>query len=176
MKAEAILEHGSFSALCTKECGLSDSFVAGAIRVATELSREAALELGSQRRALAFLDLARATPEDDTATDLSRGGLSRGGVKLLRGASARKVEAAAKALRAQNVVKTGAKSGGKRRGNTTAAQERAEAARLERGLQTAAVGATVHAVATRPGERATFTFARIPAEAFALLARLLRKR
>jgi hypothetical protein len=64
MHAEVLLGYGSFSALCKAECGLSDAFVAGAIRVAKELSREAAIDLGSQRRAVAFLDLARVTPED----------------------------------------------------------------------------------------------------------------
>jgi hypothetical protein len=174
MHAEVLLGYGSFSALCKGECGLSDAFVAGAIRVAKELSREAAIDLGSQRRAVAFLDLARVTPEDDTATELLKKGLARGKVRLPTDASARKVEQATKAVRAELRAKTPAGKGSATpRGNTTTPAERALATRLQSRLSRSGFKAEVHAVATRPGKPAVFALRNVPHAAFAALGQLL---
>ena len=174
MHAEVLLEYASFSALCKAECGLSDAFVAGAIRVAKELSREAAIDLGSQRRAVAFLDLARVTPEDDTATELLKKGLARGKVRLPTDASARKVEQATKAVRAELRAKTpGGKGSAAPRGNTTTPAERALATRLQSRLSRSGFKAEVHAVATRPGKPAVFALRNVPHAAFEALGQLL---
>jgi hypothetical protein len=172
MRAEAVLGFPSFAALCSKECGLSEAFVAGATRVASELTREAALELGSQRRALAFLELARATPEDDTPTELLRKGITKGTVKLGKGASARKVEAAAKAIRAKTKTKDPQK---RPMGKTTTALERALADTLEKGLADSGFSVEVRAVATKPGQPCGFAMRFLPQAAFPTLAKLLRK-
>ncbi|MBK8212887.1 MAG: hypothetical protein IPK71_03990 [Myxococcales bacterium] len=172
MKAEAALGYTSFAALCTKECGLSEAFVMGAIRVATELSREAALELGSQRRAIAFLDLAKATPEDDTPTELLRKGLTKGAVKLGKGASARKVEEAAKAIRAKAQPKAQTK---RPMGKTTTPEERATAEKLEKGMAAAGFDVEVRAVATKPGQPCGFALRFLPRAGFRALAKLLRE-
>lgn len=173
LKAEAALGFTTFYELCRAKCGLSEAFVSGAMRIATELTRAAAIELGSQRRALAFLDLARATPEDDSATELSNKGLARGKVRLPKGASARQVEAAAKAVRGDVRAKTPARGGKKPVGNTTTNEERALATRLEKGLARAGFAVEVRAVATRPGKPCTFTLRGLPAAAFAALRGLL---
>ncbi|MFO0640958.1 MAG: hypothetical protein U0183_17180 [Polyangiaceae bacterium] len=173
LKAEAALGFATFYELCRAKCGISEAFVAGAMRIATELTRAAAIELGSQRRALAFLDLARATPEDDSATELSKKGLARGKVRLPKGASARQVEAAAKAVRGDVRAKTSARGDKKPVGNTTTTEERAVATRLEKGLARAGFKVEVRAVATRPGKPCTFALRGLPAAAFAALGELL---
>lgn len=167
LEVESLLGHRGFFAMCQAECGLSETFVAEALRIATSLSREEAVELGSQKRAAAFLDLARATPEDDTAVGLARRGLSRGRVKLPAGASGTKALAAAKAVRARAPV-----AGRKAVGRTVTAEERREAARLSKGLRAAGFQAEVLAVATQPGKPCVFTL-RLPREAFGALKKLL---
>lgn len=175
LRAEAALGHATFYALCREECGLSEAFVTGAMRVAGELTRAAAIELGSQRRAVAFLDLARATPEDDTPSELLAQGLTRGKVRLAKGASARKVEQAAKAVREELRAKAPVNTAKKRVGNTTTVDERARAATLEKGLARAGFTVEVRAVATRPGQPCTFALRHLPEAAFAALGKLLAK-
>ncbi|MBL0196369.1 MAG: hypothetical protein IPQ09_19510 [Myxococcales bacterium] len=176
MEAEGALGFGTFYELCRAKCGLSEAFVSGAMRIATELTRAAAIELGSQRRALAFLDLARATPEDDSATQLFEQGLARGKVRLAKGASARQVEAAAKAVRGD--VREQAPAGDRKAskkpvGNTTTSDERAVATKLAKGLARAGFKVEVRAVATRPGKPCTFAVRGLPAAAFGVLGALL---
>ena len=163
-----LLGHSNFFAMCQAACGLSETFVTQAIDVATRLGREQAVELGTQGRAAAFLELARATPEEDTPTDLAKRGLTRGRVKLPPDASGRKARAAAKAIR-DEVVR---KKDGKVRGRTTTPAERDEAARLAQGLTEAGFEVTVEVFATRAGQPGVFAL-RLPREAFPALKKLL---
>jgi hypothetical protein len=140
----------SFDQLCTTKLDLSTTLANRLVDVASAMTRDEAIGMG-QAKAMAFVDLAAATPEDDTPGGLARArkplALPGGKTLDLRTASGRAIERGAKAIR-------DARAAGKPRrgrGRTTTADERATAAALEAALHSAGVpGARVTAVATKP--------------------------
>ena len=129
-------------------------------------TREQAIELGSQRRATAFIDLADATPERDTPTGLLERGAKAAG--LAPRASARAAERAAATVRRSH-------AGPVKRGKTTSVEERAVASAILKALVAAKVeDARCDAVATRPGRPAKLRI-EIPIGATQALARALAK-
>ena len=156
----------SFST-CIHEClaSIAESKLRRVSSVSS-LTREQAIELGSQRRAKAFIDLADATPQRDTPTGLLERGAKAAG--LAPRASARAAERAAATVRRSH-------AGPVKRGKTTSAEERAIATAILKALVAAKVEEPrCDAVATRPGRPAKLRI-EIPIEATRELARALAK-
>ena len=129
--------------------------------------------MGQKTRAAAFVELAKATPAADTAATLFRRGVTtpRGQRLPARATSTRAIEEATKEFRAAK------DKGGKPRGRTTTAAERALAEQIERGLHRAGFAdAEVEALATRPGQPCHYRLSKLPREALIALGRLLPKR
>jgi hypothetical protein len=138
------------------------------IGIVRNMTPEQALAMG-QKKAMAMIDLAAATPDhDDTAATLYRKksiALPGGRSVDTRTASANAIEEAAKAIR-HSVVATSAKRGGATkpaRGRTTSADERSLAELLQRKLHELGLDrARVTAVATKPGHESDLRFEHIP--------------
>ena len=165
----------SFAEVCEKDAGLSASTAERLVRIVAAMTREQALAMG-QTKATAMVNLAAATPEDDTAAGLYRkkSVALPGGRKVSpRTASAREIEAAAVAVRrAQATKKNGASKRGV--GRTTTGEERALAAMLEKQLRKLGLErARVTAVATKAGQGADLRFERIPAAKVDLLKKAI---
>ena len=164
------LGHRNFHAMCLAEMGLSDSIVSELIDIAEHLTRTQAIAFGTQARAVAFLDLARATPAADTAIELFKTGVVTPKNRVLQpGANAKDAARAAKEFR-QAAQKKGAKPG---RGLTTTPGEREFADRLARGLARAGFVVEVTAVATKPGRPCTYSVRHLPRTAMPALRKLL---
>ena len=162
----SVVGHRTIYELADKEVGLSGKQVDELIAIRRRLTREQAIELGSQRRAKAFIDLADATPERDTPTGLLERGAKTAG--LAPRASARAAERAAATVRR-------AHAGPVKRGKTTSAEERAIASAILKALVAAkVVEPRCDAVATRPGQPAKLRI-EIPIGATRELARALAK-
>ena len=143
------------------------------VDIAEHLTRKEAIAFGTQTRAAAFLDLARATPAADTAMELFKKGVTTPNKRVLAsGANAKEAERAAAELR-QAAQKKGAKRG---RGLTTTPEEREEAKRMARGLKRTGFVVEVRAVATKPGRPCTYLIRHLPRAAFATLKKLLPAR
>ena len=164
------LGYRSFDTLCDVEMQLSSSVANRLVEIVTRISRKDALAMG-QTKAMALVDLALATPADDTPADLLRGGaLTLPGGKVLdpKKASARAIERGAKAIR-------NARKDRPRRGRTTTAAERATAQALQAELHRRGLHrARVTAVATRPGATSELRIERVPADQLAALAAAIR--
>jgi hypothetical protein len=176
-KKDVVLALGrrSFAEVCEKDAGLSASTGERLVSIAGAMTREQALAMG-QTKAMAMVNLAAATPEDDTAAGLFRKkriALPGGGEVSPRTASAVAIDAAAAVIRRGRVAKTGgaAKRGP---GRTTTEEERTLAAMLERQLHKLGLDrARVTAVATKPGQGADLRFERIPAAQVDLLKKAI---
>jgi hypothetical protein len=138
------------------------------VEIVRSLTREQALAMG-QKKAMAMVTLAAATPEDDTAAGLYRKKSIAlpGGKKVSpRSASANEIEEAATALRhrrSASAARNGNGNGAPARGRTTTAEERTFAALLEKRLhQLGLERARVTAVATKPGQGSDLRFEHIP--------------
>ena len=91
----------SFAEVCEKDAGMSVSVAERLVEIVRSLTREQALAMG-QKKAMAMVTLAAATPEDDTAAGLYRKKSIAlpGGKKVSpRSASANEIEEAATAIR-----------------------------------------------------------------------------
>lgn len=77
----AVVGHKTVQELGAKEFNFSARQVDELLAIRRRLTRGQALELGTQRRAAAFIDLADATPERDTPTGLLRSGSKRTGLQ-----------------------------------------------------------------------------------------------
>jgi len=165
----------SFAEVCEKDAGLSASTSERLVRIVAAMTREQALTMG-QTKATAMVNLAAATPEDDTAAGLYRkkSVALPGGRKVSpRTASALEIESAAAAVRREKATK---KNGAGKRGvgRTTTAEERALAAMLEKQLHKLGLErARVTAVATAAGQGADLRFERIPAAKVDLLKKAI---
>ena len=158
----SVVGHATIYELADKEVGLSGKQVDDLIAIRRRLTREQAIELGSQRRAKAFIDLADATPQRDTPTGLLERGAKAAG--LAPRASARAAERAAATVRRSH-------AGPVKRGKTTSAEERAIATAILKALVAAKVEEPrCDAVATRPGRPAKLRI-EIPIGAMHELAR-----
>ena len=159
------LGRATFAEVCTLDAGISAATAERLVAIATTMTREQALAMG-QKKAMAMITLAAATPEDDTAVGLYRRksvALPGGKNVSPRSASANAIEEAATAIRHQRraVAPAAGKPG---RGRTTTNEERTFAALLERRLHQLGVErALVTAVATKPGQSADLRFEHIPA-------------
>ena len=161
----------SFAEVCEKDAGISVSVAERLVAIASSLTREQALAMG-QKKAMAMVTLAAATPEDDTAAGLYRKASIAlpGGKKVSpRSASANEIEEAATAIRHRRSA-SAAKSNGdatatasRGPGRHSTADERAFAALLEKRLhQLGLERARVTAVATKPGQGSDLRFEHIP--------------
>lgn len=168
--AEAI-GRSTFRELCETDLGMSLSTADRLIAIVTQIPRDEAQRMG-QQRALALLDLARATPEADTPAQLETSTRTLpSGKKLAPGqATTREILAAAKELRETKPAT------GKPRGRTTSAEERALAAELQASLRKAGFDhARVSAVATKPGQGADVRIERVPLADLRALGRAISK-
>ncbi|HSO37269.1 MAG TPA: hypothetical protein VLT33_32305 [Labilithrix sp.] len=162
----SVLGYKTVHQLADEEVDLSGKQVDELLGIRRRLTREQAIQLGSQRRAKAFIDLADATPERDTPTGLLERGAK--GAGLAAHASARAAERAAAKVRREHAGPT-------RRGKTTTADERAIASAILKALVGARVeDARCDAVATRPGRPAKLRI-EVPIGAIRQLARALAK-
>ena len=156
----AALGRPSFADVCSNDAGISVSVAERLVAIVGAMTREQALAMG-QKKAMAMVTLAAATPAADTAVDLYRTksvALPGGKSIAPRTATANEIEEAA------TTIRHGA--GAPARGRTTTAEERTFAALLERRLhQLGAERARVTAVATKPGQGADLRFEHIPAAA-----------
>jgi hypothetical protein len=160
----AVLGYKTVYELADAEVGMAAKQVDDLLAIRRRLTREQAIKLGTQRRAMAFIALADATPERDTPTGLLERGARTAG--LAPGASARAAERAAAEVRR-------AHAGPARRGLTTTVAERALASAILKALVGAKLeGARCDAVATRPGQPAKLRI-EIPIGATQKLARVL---
>jgi hypothetical protein len=154
----------SFAEVCEKDAGMSVSVAERLVEIVKSMTREQALAMG-QKKAMAMVTLAAATPEDDTAAGLYRkkSVTLPGGKKVSpRSASANEIEEAATAIR-QRRSASAARSGKPSRGRTTTAEERRFAALLEKRLHQLGIDrARVTAVATKPGQGSDLRFQHIP--------------
>ena len=168
----AALGRRSFAEVCEKDAGISVSVAERLVEIARSLTREQALAMG-QKKAMAMVTLAAATPEDDTAAGLYRKKSIAlpGGTKVSpRTASANELEQAATAIRHRRPA--AAKRNGDGGAGATAsrgpgrhstADERAFAALLEKRLHQLGLDrARVTAVATKPGQGSDLRFEHIP--------------
>lgn len=163
----------SFDQLCGEKLDLSTTLANRLVEVASRMSRDEAIGVG-QAKAMALVDLAAATPADETPGALSRArrplALPGGGVLDLKKASGRAIERAAKAIREERATTK------PRRGRTTTAAERAKAAALEASLHAAGLqNARVTAVATKPGATCEVRIERVPIDELRVLATALTK-
>ena len=148
----------SFAEVCEKDAGISVSVAERLVEIVRSLTREQALAMG-QKKAMAMVTLAAATPEDDTAAGLYRKKSIAlpGGKKVSpRSASANELEEAATAIRhRRSASAAGNGNGAPARGRTSTAEERTFAALLEKRLHQLGLDrARVTAVATKPGRGA----------------------
>ena len=154
----------SFAEVCEKDAGISVSVAERLVEIVRSLTREQALAMG-QKKAMAMVTLAAATPEDDTAAGLYRKkSIALPGGKRVspRSASANAIEEAATAIRHRRSA-SGNGSGAATRGRTTTAEERTFAALLEKRLHQLGLDrARVIAVATKPGQGSDLRFEHIP--------------
>jgi hypothetical protein len=152
----------SFADVCTKDCGISRSTATRLIEITKAMTREEVVGL-DQQKALALIELAKATPEDDTAGELAhteRLALPGGESLSPRKAGAREIDRAAKTIRHAH------QKGSRPRGRTTTPEERATAAHLQARLHELGVRtAKVDARATRPGQEAHLRIEGIPVSA-----------
>ena len=152
----------SFAEVCEKDAGISVSVAERLVEIVRSLTREQALAMG-QKKAMAMVTLAAATPEDDTAAGLYRKkSIALPGGKRVspRSASANAIEEAATAIRHR---RSASGSGAPARGRTTTAEERTFAALLEKRLHQLGLDrARVIAVATKPGQGSDLRFEHIP--------------
>jgi hypothetical protein len=164
----AALGRRSFAEVCEKDAGLSAVVAERLIAIVRNMTAEQALAMG-QKKAMAMIDLAAATPDhDDTAAGLFRKksiALPGGRTLDTRAASANAIEEAAKAIR-HRVLATSARRGGPTkpaRGRTTSADERSLAELLQRKLHKLGLErARVTAVATKAGHESDLRFEHIP--------------
>jgi hypothetical protein len=157
----------SFAEVCEKDAGLSVSVAERLVAIATSMTREQALTMG-QKKAMAMVTLAAATPEDDTAAGLYRKKTIAlpGGKKVSpRTASANAIEEAATAIRhRRSATKSNGNGSAKpSRGRTTTDEERTFAALLQKRLHQLGLDrALVTAIATKPGQGSDLRFEHIP--------------
>ena len=132
------------------------------VAIVASLTRAQALAMG-QKKAMAMVTLAAATPADDTAAGLFREkaiALPGGRTISPRKASANEIEEAATAIRQS---RSAGEKGKAKRGRTTSADERSLASLLQRRLrQLGLERATVTAVATKPGQGSDLRFEHVP--------------
>jgi hypothetical protein len=156
----------TFAEVCAEDAGISLSVGERLVAIASSLTREQALAMG-QKKAMAMITLAAATPEADTAIGLYRKkSVAVPGGKSVspRSASANAIEEAAKAIRHERRAASTASGAKPVRGRTTSAEERTFAALLQRRLHQLGLDrALVTAVATKPGQGADLRFEHIPA-------------
>lgn len=159
----AALGRTSFAEICEKDVGISVTVAQRLIGIVASMTREQALAMG-QKKAMAMVTLAAATPEDDTAAGLYRKKsvvLPGGRSVAPRTASANEIEAAATTIRQKRAA---ARAPGKpARGRTTTADERELAALLQKRLHHLGLErARVTAVATKPGQPGDLRIEHIP--------------
>ena len=167
-----VLGYTTFDAMCRAETGFAPTQVDELIGIVEHMTREEAIAMGQKTRAAAFVELAKATPADDTAGELFRKGVTspRGKRLLPKAGSTRAIEDATKDFRAAR------HAGGKPRGRTTSPDERAVAEHIERGLHRAGFAeAVVRALATRPGQPCHYRLEKLSRDALVALGRLLPK-
>ncbi len=162
----------TFAALCKQDCGISVTMADGLVKVVEAMTRRQALHLG-QTKAVAFVELAAATPARDTAVGLSRKKrivLADGEALDPRHTSAQDVEKAAKRERQHQADRRG----GARRGRTSTPEERALAAHIQARLHRLGLRrAIVAAVATEPGHGADLRIEHVPCAEVGLLRKAL---
>jgi hypothetical protein len=168
----AALGHGTFEDLCRVELGISVEVAARLAEVAETMTKEEAMKMG-QSRAIALVDLSRATPEPDSPGQLYR----RGKVAVPGGASVDTKKGSARALaRAAREIRSAHDAGKPRRGRSTTSEEREFAAACERALRAAGIDeATVTAVATKPGQESYVRVDRVPVSKLPTAAKVLAK-
>ena len=116
----------TFVELCEKLVGLSGAQADRLIDIVENMSREDAMRVGSTKAA-SVVALARATPADDTPSDLIARGIRVGGEKLdIEKASARAVARAVGSVRTTRTSK---------RGRSVAAADRARCEALAKALR-----------------------------------------
>lgn len=161
----------SFKELCEKDLEMSVATANRLITIVTQVPREDALRMG-QQRSLALAELAKATPEADTAVQLDKATrkLPSGKKVDLGKASGNEILAAAKELRT-------AKPGlGRPKGRTTSEEERSRAASLQAALRAGGFErARVFAVATKAGRPADVRIEAVPIADLPALGRLIAK-
>lgn len=171
--AEA-LEFASFADLCERELDMSVGKATYLIAVVTHVPRAEATRLG-QDRTVALLELADATPELDTVTQLAKGTLKLpgGGELHVPKASAAEIRNAAKLVRAGS-AKASDTPAKRARGRTTTPNERAIAAKLQARLRELGLDqASVTAVATKPGQPAHVRIQSLPIDRLSVLKKAL---
>jgi len=174
----------SFAEVCEIDAGVSASTGERLVAITQSLTREQALDMG-QKKAMAMVTLAAATPEDDTAAGLYRRrsiALPSGKALSPRTATANEIEKAATAIRHHRRADAGAGAGAngsqtaapRGRGRTTTPEERSLAALLQKRLRQLGLDrATVVAVATKPGKGGDLRFEHIPAASVDTLKRAI---
>ncbi len=168
----AAMGRASFTELCEKDCRISPTVADGLIQIVSTMTRDQAIGV-DRSKALALIDLSRATDVRDTPAGLgrrSRVQLADGEVLDPRHASGRAIAGAARRLRQRRA----AKQRGARHGRTTTAAERALARQIERRLHRLGVrAAKVMALATRPGRTSDLRIEHVPCDRVDALARAI---
>ena len=119
----------SFAELCEKHVAISASQAERLIDIAENMTREAAIAVGSTKAA-SLVALARATPADDTAAELMAHGVRVHGKKLdVARASARAIASATAQVRTRAVE----------RGRSVSKSEHGQVSALVRSLEAAGV-------------------------------------
>jgi hypothetical protein len=148
----------TFSELCARHLGLSQEVASRLVEIVQSMTREEAIGVG-QSRAMALVDLAKATPDADTPGELYR----RGRVDLPGGATVDTKKASARQLfGAAKKIRIASKRLGGRRGRTTTSDERAIAEAVQSALHAAGLReARVTAVASKPGAESYLRIERV---------------
>ena len=159
----------AFFAFVGDELGISPETASRLLAIVRSVSRADALAMGGQRKAAAFIDLAKATPTlRDTATSLaSRAVKAPGGKIVTRRSSSRDIERAAASFRANAPKKSG-------RGNTVDPKVRALGVAAEEKLHAAGVdGARLEIRASGPGKEPLVRIDGVPLSRLRKLAAVL---
>ena len=160
----------SFAELCAEHVGISSSQADRLVDIVTNMTRAEAIDVGATKAA-SLVALARATPEDDTVSDLLRHGARVGGKQVdVRKASSRQVARATAAARA-------ARPNGKTDARSVTKDERATCEALEKALrQAGAKDATVQSKRGSHGGRATIELPIADITRLATAVRVVRAR
>lgn len=158
-----------FFTYVAEDLGISKETASRLLAIVRGVSRADALGMGGQRKAAAFIDLAKATPTiRDTATSLARRAVKAPSGKVVtKKSSSREIEQAAASFRATAPKKSG-------RGNTVDPKVRALGVAAEAKLHAAGVaGASLEIRASGPGKEPHVRIDRVPLSRLGRLARVL---
>lgn len=158
-----------YFAFVAEDLGVSKETASRLLAIVRSMSRADALAMGGQRRAAAFIDLAKATPTPrDTATSLAHRALKApSGVVVTNKSPVREIEQAAASFRSASPKRT-------RLGNTVDPRVRALGTAAERRLHAAGFATARFEIrASGPGHEPHVRIDRVPLSGLRALAAVL---